>query len=86
MPDIFESRGTGLESPAYNAAEITPSDGADMATTSRALYLGQPGDLRLRLAGGDTVTFRNLAAGWVPVRAARIFATGTTASDIVAVW
>lgn len=86
MADIFEDRSSGLESPGYRAAEITPNDGADLSFTSRALYVGVPGDLRLTLAGGDIVTFRNVAAGFVPLRTARIHASGTTAGDIVAVW
>ena len=86
MADIFEDRSSGLESPGYNAAEITPSDTTDLAFTSRALFVGTPGDLRVTMAGGDTVTFANLAAGFVPLRVRRVHASGTTASSIVAVW
>ena len=86
MADIFEDRSSGLESPGYNAAEITPSDTTDLAFTSRALFVGAPGDLRVTTAGGDTVTFANLAAGFVPLRIRRVHASGTTASSIVAVW
>ena len=86
MPDIFEDRSSGLESPAYNAAAVTPDDGTDLPFASRALYLGTGGDLRLTTAGGDTVTFRNAAPGILPIRAERVHATGTTAADIVAIW
>jgi hypothetical protein len=84
--DIFEDRSSGLESPAYHAAEVTPSDTADLTVASRALYLGNSGDLRITLASGDTVTFRGIGPGWVPTRTTRVHATGTTAANIVAVW
>lgn len=86
MTDIFEDRSSGLESPAFNAAEITPDDLGDLSTTSRAIYIGTGGDLHVTTAGGSDVTFRNVAAGFLPVRVRRIHATATTASDIVAVW
>ncbi|MFK7942701.1 MAG: hypothetical protein AB8B85_07310 [Paracoccaceae bacterium] len=86
MSDIFEDRSSGLESPGYHAVEVTPDDTTDLAFTSRALFIGAPGDLRLTMASGDTVTFANLAAGFVPLRVARVHASGTTASSIVAVW
>ena len=84
--DIFEDRSSGLESPGANAAQVAPSDSIDLATASRALYVGGPGDLTITLVGGDTITLKNLAAGWVPLRTQRVHASGTTAADIVAVW
>ena len=86
MADIFEDRSSALESPGFHAMEVIPSDTADLAFASRALYVGAPGDLRLTLASGDTVTLANMAAGFVPLRVARVHASGTTASSIVAVW
>lgn len=86
MADQFNDRSSGLESPAYNAAQVVPSDTVDLAVTSRALYLGTAGDLRITTAGGDTVTLANVPNGVLPVRVARVHATGTTAADIVAVW
>lgn len=86
MPDIFEDRTGGLESPGYRAQDVAPSDNSDLAFTSRALFVGTPGDICLRTAGGDTVTLRNVGGGLVPLRVARVFATGTTAAGIVAIW
>lgn len=86
MADIFEDRSPGLESPGYRAAEVLPSDTADLTFTCRAIYVGVPGDLRVTLAGGDTVTFSNVAAGFLPVRVSRVHLSGTTADAIVAVW
>lgn len=86
MTDIFEDRSSGLESPGSHAASINPSDTTDLATASRALYVGGPGNLQLTLVGGTTITLHNLSAGWVPLRTMRVHASGTTATDIVAVW
>lgn len=86
MSDIFEDRNPGLTSPGSHAAEVTPSDTTDLATTSRALYLGTSGDLHVTMASGQDVTLRNAAAGYHPLRVRRVHATGTAASDIVAVW
>ncbi|MEM7059828.1 MAG: hypothetical protein AAF557_19755 [Pseudomonadota bacterium] len=86
MPDIFEDRSSGLESPAYHSAEVTPSDSTDLTTHARALFVGTGGDIRVMTSGGDTVVFRNVPAGILPVRIRRVFAVGTTAADMVAVW
>lgn len=86
MPDLFENRASGLESPGHSAADITPSDSTDLLTTSRALWVGTSGDLRVTMAGGQTTTLRNAPVGLCPIRVTRVHATGTTAADIVAVW
>lgn len=86
MADIFDSRASSLESPGLHAAEIIPDDGADLETTARALWVGTGGNLRVTTAGGETVTFRNVGSGILPIRAARVHATGTSAGDILAVW
>ncbi|MEZ4684194.1 MAG: hypothetical protein R2932_59285 [Caldilineaceae bacterium] len=87
MADSFQSWKAGLESPAENAFSITPSDGSDLANTTRGLYVGVSGDVAVITAGGDTVTFVGLAAGIIhPIRAARVKSTGTTATDIVGVY
>lgn len=86
MADRFKDRSSGLESPGYGATETTPNDSTDLPVTSRAIYVGTAGDLRVTTAGGDVVTFANLQAGILPMRVKRIHATGTTAGDIVVIW
>ncbi|WP_026782964.1 spike base protein, RCAP_Rcc01079 family [Pleomorphomonas koreensis] len=85
MADTFSGHSNGLGSPAAQAAAVTPSDSTDLANASRALYVGTAGNLTIVTVGGSTVTLIG-ASGWMPVRVARVLATGTTASDIVAVW
>lgn len=51
------------------------------------LYVGTSGNLKVRTAGGDDVTFNNIQNGsFLPINVVRVFATGTTATNIVALW
>lgn len=88
MADPFQNHGSGLDSPALHAAAVTPNDSTDLTTTARGLYIGGAGNVTLDTAGGETtVAFVGLTAGSVlPVRVARVRATGTTATNIVAIW
>jgi hypothetical protein len=87
MSDAFQSLASGLDSPGLNAAEITPDDGANLTNFSRALWIGDGGNVRVTMIGGQTVTFSNVAQGTLlPIRVSRVWATGTTATLIDAVW
>lgn len=87
MADRFNGAGAGLSSPIERGAAVTPADGADLADFSRALYIGGAGDVKVTTVGGSTLTFSAVAAGtMLPVRAARVFATGTTATLILALY
>jgi hypothetical protein len=78
------------------AAVVTPSDtvnipyvGGDGTTPSWActLYIGTGGNLRVLTEGGDDITFVNVLGGTtLPVNVVRVFATSTTASNIIALW
>lgn len=84
MQDAFAGHVAGLTAPATEAEPISPSDGEELGTVTRALYVGQPGTVRLRLLSGATVTLANMQGGMLyPIRARQVFATGTTAADIV---
>ncbi len=72
--------------PAENAVEITTNDSTDLATDARGVYVGVSGNLKATLVGGTTVTFVGLASGVIhPIQARRIWATGTTATSVIAV-
>lgn len=74
--------------PATNAAAVTPADGTDLPDgIARALYIGGAGDVSLVTNGGSTVTFVALVAGTIlPVLVKRVRSTGTTATDLVALY
>lgn len=80
----FDKFVAGMDSPASNGEAVSPADGADLGFVTRALYIGGAGDVRATMLGGQLVTFKALAAGAIlPVRVARVWATGTTATHIV---
>lgn len=75
--------------PADEAIEVTPDDNNDIdALPSRGLYVGGAGDLVVRLGFNDTpITFVGLLAGNIyPLQAKRVHATGTTATNLVALY
>lgn len=89
MSDEFSDYADGAGAPARRVVTITPSDTADLADTPKGIYVGGGGDLALVATGAPVnaaaVVFRNLPSGaLLPVRARRIAATGTTATDLVA--
>jgi hypothetical protein len=73
--------------PARDAAAVTPSDSAQISPVARALYVGGSGDIKLVTEEGTTVTFQDIVAGsLLPVKATKVFATDTTATNIVALF
>ena len=78
-------------SPTYptfpeDAAAVTPSDSADLSQFS-VIYVGSAGAVKVTTAQGSTVTFSGLAAGQtIPVRVRRVWATGTTATNLLAIF
>lgn len=76
-----------VEGPAVNATAVTTSDSADLSYVTRGIYVGGSGNLKVDMLGGGSVTFTGLAAGVIhPIRATRIYATGTTATGVIALW
>lgn len=78
---------------AGRAALVTPSDDDLIPSVSGgtnngcALYIGTPGNVRVKTVGGDDVIFTGVYAGqFFPVNVLQVFASGTTAGEIVALW
>jgi hypothetical protein len=76
----------------YGAA-VTPSnsavlvDGSSNPIATKMIYVGAAGDLKVDLAnGGGTVTFSNLPVGLWGIAATKVYATGTTAGSLIALW
>jgi len=76
------------------AAAVTPSNTVNIPSISGpdaaqpcVLYVGTGGNLKVITEGGDEVTFVNVQDGtFFPVNVLRVFATGTTATNIIAIW
>lgn len=76
----------GKTEPAYDMASVTTSDSSEIDPT-RGLYIGGAGNIKVDTAAGTTVTLNNAAAGSVlPIRVKKVYATGTTATNIVALY
>ena len=86
MTDTFSGHATGLESPASRISAVVPSDSNDLPFVSRALNVATAGAIRVTTRDGDTGTVFVAAGIAFPLRAARIWATGTTATGIVAMF
>lgn len=86
MSDKFEGNTAGLDSPPENLLEITPDDGNDLSSTLRCVNVAAAGTLRVTTVGGSTATVYVAAGIWFPIRAKRVFATGTSATGIVGGW
>ena len=74
--------------PATQLRAITPNDGADLGHPCRSIYVGTGGDIVV-VAVDDSVsvTFTAVPQGTVlPVYAARVKSTGTTASNLIAMF
>jgi len=87
MADDFDDNVVGLESPAVNGFSVTPHDTNELANYSRALYIGTGGNIKFQTVNGDVVTLVNVADGsYHPWRVKLVYATDTTADDIVAMY
>lgn len=72
--------------PGTDAAAVTPADGSDLPISpARSLWVGTFGDVKIDTTNGNAVTFVGVQ-GLLPVRAKRVYSTGTTASNIVAIY
>lgn len=84
-----------LKLQGYRATPVTPSDtdpiyfvgGENNQVWPCVLYVGIGGDVRILTEAGDDVTFYNVQDGtWFPVQVIKVFADGTNAENIVAIW
>jgi len=81
---------------ATRAVDVTPSDTVEILdpasgdgayTSGNVLYVGTGGDLVVTTASGDKITFVNIQGGsFLPIQVVKVWATGTTAANIIALW
>ncbi len=85
MSDSFSGRSSSQTSPAVDAAAIIPSDGQDLPEPTRAIYVGSGGTLGVQMVSGATVDLTGALSGAIyPLRVRRVLATGTSATDLLA--
>lgn len=82
----FLTNATSPLSPAlaHYAGDPLESDTVDLTEVCREIYVGVGGDVKVSDTSGATVTFKNVPAGsFLTGFFTRLWATGTTASNIV---
>jgi hypothetical protein len=86
MTDLYGGTGDDLDGPASRLRTITPSDTAPLPLASKAIYVGGTGDITIvAVSDAQAVTLPAVPAGTVlRIRAAKVMATGTTATNLVA--
>jgi len=71
---------------ATGGVAVTPSNTVDLTRAARALYIGVSGDVKIIGLNGNDVTFVAHPVGYVQCGAKRVYASGTTALSIVALF
>ena len=88
-------KDTGLDAPADIGLAVSANDTTDLPNgATRGLYVGTAGNVTVIFAAdttnsgaGTAVALKNLAAGVAhPFRVRRVYSTGTTATDVVALY
>ena len=84
---MIDRSGQGSGEPAVFGFNISPSDVSYLPFVPRAIYVGGSGDVALMMPGGDIVLLTGTVQGSVlPVRAVKVFSTGTTATNLVGLY
>ena len=65
---------------------ITPNDSNDLSSPCAGLHVNTAGTVKFTASSGSTVTLNLLAGVSYPYEAKRIYATGTTAAGIHALY
>lgn len=82
MPADFVTRHRRPTDPAIRVFEITPDDGADLAETTTAINVATPGVVRVTTEDGSTSDVTVHPGDAFPIRARRVWHTGTTATGL----
>lgn len=77
-----------LKLQATEAVAVTTDNSSDLPTIQALIYVGVGGDVKVDVSGsGTAIVFKNCIAGTVlPVKVDRVYATNTTATDLVALY
>src|SRR6185369_11364347 len=88
--ETTESRRRGvLAAQSAEDCDLSTTDATPTVTAvgggvlvPRALYVGVAGDVKVDMAGGQTVTFKALAQGIHPLAVTKVYKIGTAATDL----
>ena len=67
---------------------VNTSDSAELSEKKAELFIGVGGNIKVDLVGGSTVTLKNIPSGTFlqGIFVNKVYRTGTTARDIVAIY
>lgn len=82
MPNAFAHSHRRPTDPAVTVFDITPDDGADLAHATTALNVATPGTVRVTTVDGSTADITVHPGQAFPIRARRVWLTGTTATGL----
>jgi len=72
---------------AIRAVAIGSGADSDLATPGAVVFIGTGGDVTVTTISGDMAQFKNLADGSIlPVQVKTVWASGTTAQDMIALY
>lgn len=91
MADRFSKYSLDLDSPAVNAFTVTPNDSTVFSNTTRYVYVGTGGNLKVMFSdknnANNVVTFTGVPTGTtLRIRVQRIYSGNTTASNIIGMY
>ncbi len=82
MPDAFANRARRPQDPAITVFSITPDDGSDLDQVTSALNVATPGTVRVTTVDGSDADLTVFPGASFPIRARRVWQTGTSATGI----
>jgi hypothetical protein len=86
----FSQNQLSTLAPYTRAVSVTASDSNDLAETTRAIHIhagAASTPIKVTMAGDTTAVTLNLQTGFIyPLRVSRIWATGTTATTLIALY
>ncbi len=65
---------------------VTPSNTTDLPEFPAALWIGGAGNVVVDIGGATSVALNSVPTGLFPIRPIRVRATGTTATNILAMY
>lgn len=83
MSKIFNEQSYVENGQFSGGLATTGSNTTDLPFIAGGLYVGTPGSLKVDTADGSTLTFVS-ASGFIPGLVRRVYVTGTSATDIIA--
>lgn len=80
MPNLYDTHNFD------HAAAVTPNDSANLPSPG-ILFIGGAGNVKVDTIGGQTVTVNGVTAGTtLRLLVAKVYATGTTATNITVMY